>query len=173
MVIKTIYHFLDSNLIVEVSSKRGVNRKRGGSFGSCSAWEGGKRLTLGKEGFAWGTRNRGKLYRFTIKWTWSKAVVKDFPYTLKVPSIDCFKSIATHISQELAFLWITFMGLDTSVLFLCFGQNEPIQVQLFRLQTARMKIIKFLMSFFKPPDNFSLNIASPFSVMTHNSSVVF
>ena len=46
-------------------------------------------------------------------------------------------------------------------------------MQIFRLATACMKIIKFLMSLFKPPLNFSLNIESPFSVMTHNSSITF
>ena len=47
--------------------KREVNRKRGESFASCSAWDGGKCLTLGKEEFAWGTKGRGKLYRLIIK----------------------------------------------------------------------------------------------------------
>ena len=46
-------------------------------------------------------------------------------------------------------------------------------MQIFRLATGCMKIIKFLMSLFKPPLNFSLNIESPFSVMTHNSSIIF
>ena len=41
-------------ILLPLSSKKGPNRKRGESFGSCSAWEGGKWLTLGKEGFAWG-----------------------------------------------------------------------------------------------------------------------
>ena len=45
----------------------------------------GKWLILGKEGFSWGTRSRGKLYRLTIKWT-------NFSYTLRVPSTGCFKS---------------------------------------------------------------------------------
>ena len=40
MVIKTVYHFVDSNLEVEISSKKRVNRKRRGSFGSSSTWEG-------------------------------------------------------------------------------------------------------------------------------------
>ena len=61
---------------------------RGGSFESCFAWVGCKWLTLGKEGFAWGTRGR-KLCRLAIKWTSSKTVVR-------VPSNDCFKSIASH-----------------------------------------------------------------------------
>ena len=30
MVIKTVYHFVDSNLRVEISSKREVSRKNGG-----------------------------------------------------------------------------------------------------------------------------------------------
>ena len=99
-------------LILELRypQKRGANRKRWGSFGSCSAWEGGKLNTLGKEEFAWETGGRGKLCRLTIKWTSSKIVVKDFPYTLRVLFTDCFKSTASqkkYISQELAFLSIT------------------------------------------------------------------
>ena len=40
-----------------------------------------------------GTRSMGKLYRLTIQ---IKAVFKDFSYTLRVPSTDYFKSIASH-----------------------------------------------------------------------------
>ena len=58
-----------------------------------------------------------KLYRLTIKLTSSNIVAKDFPYTLRVPSLY-FKSTSSvlqvycitqkiHISQELAFLWFT------------------------------------------------------------------
>ena len=43
-------------------------------------------ITLVKEGFAWGIWGREKLVK----------VVKDFSYTLRVPSTDCFKSIPTH-----------------------------------------------------------------------------
>ena len=39
--------------------------------------------------------------------------------------------------------------------------------------TARMKITKFLTSFSKSWVSFPLNFASPFSVMTHNSSEIF
>ena len=35
------------------------------------------------------------------------------------------------------------------------------------------KLSKFLKSFFKPQVSFHLNFASPFSVMTHNSSAIF
>ena len=35
------------------------------------------------------------------------------------------------------------------------------------------KLTKFLMSFFKPRVSFQLNFATPFSVMTHNSSEIF
>ena len=41
------------------------------------------------------------------------------------------------------------------------------------LRLLAWKLIKLLKSFFKPPLNFSLNIASPLSVMTNNSSVIF
>ena len=55
MVIKIVYHFVDSNLGVEIFSKRqGLTGKEEGgvSFGSCSAW--------GKQGVAndlpWGRK---------------------------------------------------------------------------------------------------------------------
>ena len=64
---KTVYHFVDSNLGVEKLEKEGLTGKKGKSFGSCSAWERSKWLTLETEGFAWRTRGRGKLYRLTIK----------------------------------------------------------------------------------------------------------
>ena len=54
MVIKFVYHFVDSNLGVEISLKRGVNRKRGGSFGNCSAREGKNGLPWGKKGLPGG-----------------------------------------------------------------------------------------------------------------------
>ena len=79
VVIKIVYHFVDSNLGVEIY-----------------AWEGGKWFTFGNEGFSWRIRGREELYRFAVKWTLSQIVVKNFPCTLKVPSPDCFKSIASH-----------------------------------------------------------------------------
>ena len=42
------------------------------------------------------SRDKGKLYRSIIKITSSKTVVKDIPYTLRVPSIYYLKSIALH-----------------------------------------------------------------------------
>ena len=64
-----------------------------------------------------------KLYRLTIKLTSSNIVAKDFPYTLRVPSLY-FKSTSSvlqvycitqkiHISQELAFLWFTLQCHET------------------------------------------------------------
>ena len=103
--------------IFESTRSRFIQILRHCSTGSCSTWEGGKRLTLGKEGFAWGTRSRGKLYRFTIKWTSSKTGVKDFPYTLKVPPIDCFKSIASHIFLK---NWLFFGSLSWDLTLLYF-----------------------------------------------------
>ena len=62
MVIKIVYHFVGSNLGVGISSKKGVNRTRRGEGGVLEV----VLPDLG-EGFAWGTRGRGKLYKLTIK----------------------------------------------------------------------------------------------------------
>ena len=98
LVIKTVSYFVD------LTSNQGLAEKDWRD-GSSSAWD------WGKEGLAWGIRGREKLYTWTTKQTTSKTVVKDFPCISRVPSSDCFKSIALHkkmhISQELAFLWIT------------------------------------------------------------------
>ena len=50
---------------------------------------------------------------------------------------------------------------------------EPIKVQVLRLSSVESKFAKFLMSFFKAQVNSSSNVASFFSVMTHNSSIRF
>ena len=58
MIIKTVYHFVDSNLGFEISSKKeGLKEKEGPSFGRCYAWERGndlpwerKDLYLGDQG---------------------------------------------------------------------------------------------------------------------------
>ena len=36
MVIKTVYNFVDFNLGVKISSKKGLTEKDGESFGNCS-----------------------------------------------------------------------------------------------------------------------------------------
>ena len=64
---------------------------------------GERQMTYLGEGFAWVTMGRRKIYRLTIKKTSCKRVVKDFPYSLRVPSTDCFAQ-KMHIPQELAFL---------------------------------------------------------------------
>ena len=46
------------------------------------------------------------------------------------------------------------------------NKKIPSKCQYSDLLLLSWKLIKFLMSFFKPPVNFSLNIASPFKVMT-------
>ena len=78
--------------------KRGVNRKqgRGGEFQKFF-FLGEERITYHREGrVCLDSRVRGKLYRLTTKWTSFKTVDKDFPYTLRVPSTDCFESILLH-----------------------------------------------------------------------------
>ena len=81
-----------------------------------------------------------------------------------------------HISQELAFLCESLFSVarhNSSVLFhlnlYTWDKGSPSKCKFSDLS----ELIKFLMSFFKPPVKFSLSIASPFSVMTHNSSVIF
>ena len=51
---------------------------------------------------------------------------------------------------------------------------DPIKVPVFGFSTARIKINQIpYMSFFNPQVSFRLNFATPFSVMTHNSSESF
>ena len=66
MVIKTTYHFVYSNLNVEISQKRGVNRKRKKVLEVALSGRGQNDVLWGKKGF-WGTRSKGKLCRLTIK----------------------------------------------------------------------------------------------------------
>ena len=67
MVIVTVYHFVDPNLGVEISQKRGVNRKRGEGIWNLSCLRGWQMTYLEKEGFAWGTRGWGRLCRLIVK----------------------------------------------------------------------------------------------------------
>ena len=72
MVIKTLYHFVDSNLGAEISSKKRSKQKRWGrggeaSFERWSAWEAGKWHTLGKEGFAWRDQGLGETILINYK----------------------------------------------------------------------------------------------------------
>ena len=36
---QTVYDFVDYNLGVEISAKKGLTEKERGSFGNCSAWD--------------------------------------------------------------------------------------------------------------------------------------
>ena len=148
----------------------------------CLTWEGSKWLTLGKEEFVWGTRGREKLYRLTRKWTSSKKVVKDFPYNLNAPSTDCFNFTASDkkclFLIFLIFLFgspLSVMRHNFSILFhlkLYMLWTSPSKFKLLDLQLLAWKLIKFLVTF-QTTSHFFLNIASPFTVMTHNSSVAF
>ena len=108
MVIKTVYRFVDFNMGVEI--------------------------TLGTEGFSWGTRGRGKLYRLTVKWTSSKTVAKGFLYTWSVPSTACFNSIALH--QKWVFSRISF-SLDHSFRFMRHNSSPLFHLKLYMLSTKR------------------------------------
>ena len=54
-----------------------------------------------------------------------------------------------------------------------FLQKQPIKVRIFRFPLLWLKFTKFLMSFFKQKVSFSSKFESFFSVMRHNSSVLF
>ena len=56
---------------------------------------------LGEGSVCLGTKGR-KLYRLAIKWTSSKTVSKDFSMTLRVFSIDCFQSVASHTKMHIS-----------------------------------------------------------------------
>ena len=117
VIIKTVYNFVDSKL--EISSKvewkyfqeRELNNKRRGRYGVALPVRWNKWVTLEKKIFSWGTRGREKLYRLTTKWTSFKAAVKDFSYTLRAPSTDCFKSIASHKKWIFLKNWLLFGSL--------------------------------------------------------------
>ena len=64
-------------------------------------------------------------------------------------------------------------SLHPSLIFICFRQKHPIKVQIIRLSTARMKINQIPYVVFQASCQFSFKFASPFSVMTHNSSEIF
>ena len=97
MIIKTAYHFVDSNQDLRYPQKRGVSRKRMGGRDLEVVLPGRGQMTYLGEGRVYlGNQGQGKVYRLTTKLTSSKTVVKDFPYTLRVPSTDCFKSTASN-----------------------------------------------------------------------------
>ena len=143
--------------------KRKVKRKRAEVGGG--GWElyglfylrGGKWLTWWKESFGSGTKGTRKLYQLTIKKTSSKTVVKDFSYTLRVPSNNCFKSIA---SQSIALLRISFSlhhsaaswGITLRYFFssniIYLGQRETIKVQILRLSNVGSSLSQFLLKFY-------------------------
>ena len=138
---------------------------------------GDKWLTLGKEGFDWGTRGMEKLYRLTIKWTSSKTVVKDFPYTLRVPSTDCFNSIVSHkkcvFLKNYLFLgsFFSVMRHSSSVLF-CpkrYMLWTKLAHQSANFQTCDCSRENWQNSLW----HFSFFLMSLFIVLTHNSSVMF
>ena len=99
------------------------------------------------------------------KWTSSKIVVKDFPYSLRVPSTDHFKSIALY--KNLYFSRISFsldhssVSWDITLLyffisnFICFGQSKATKEQIFRLMTARMTIYQIPYVIFQTTSQFS------------------
>ena len=59
MVIVTVYHFVDPNLGVEISQKRGVNRKRGEGIWNLSCLRGWQMTYLGEGRVCLGDKRLG------------------------------------------------------------------------------------------------------------------
>ena len=83
-------------------------------------------------------------------------------------------------SQFFFNVWISFsvMGDHSSILSLAetlyaIDKSSPLKCKFSDLLLLTLKFIKFLMSFLEPRVSFSSNFASLFSVMRHNSSVLF
>ena len=57
--------------------------------------------------------------------------------------------------------------------FICYWEKQHIKCKFSYLPLIALKSTKFLMSFLEPRASFSSNFASLFSVMRHNSSVLF
>ena len=144
-----------------------------------------------------GTRDRGKLYRLTIKQTSCKKVFKDFPYTARVLSTDCFKSIASHkkmhtseyvcksFLEELAFLLAeTFENLLQHVTLLkmllldrySFGHfsilsnffSPSSKSPWYHSNSCVLLYIKWKMQTFDPIARGNANFASGFQMMSHS-----
>ena len=123
MVLNTVCHFVDSNLGAETSQKTGVTRKKKrmcwnrGPRHHCIlvlGFQGNFMQSLSTGFFMIKKNSFYKLYFLSSRdyWIssdlpsygsnsrllsiWLKEVFKDFPYTLRVPSTDCFNSIASH-----------------------------------------------------------------------------
>ena len=93
--------------------KRGVNRKRGGSFGSCSAREGTNDLPWGNKGLP---GDQGQI-------NYNMNFIQDSCQRFSLPFKSIFQWLLQvycvtqkmHISQGLAFLWITVQYHETKL----------------------------------------------------------
>ena len=134
MVIKTVYRFVDFNLGAEIVIWR-INRKRRGEFWKMFCLEGRRMTYLGERRFFLGDQRQGKLYRLTIKWTWSKTSVKDFHLHFKYTfhwllQVYCITH-KMHISQEFAFLCGSLFSVMRHNYFV------PLHLKLYMLWTKR------------------------------------
>ena len=80
-----------------------------------------------------------------------------------------FFNFQHHSSVSWEITLLCFFGWN----FIWFGQKGPSKVQILRLSSVESKFVKLFMSYFKAQVSSSSNFASFFSVMTHNSSVLF
>ena len=95
-----------------------------------------------------GTRSMGKLYWLTIQ---IKAVFKDFSYTLRVHSTDCFKSIASHTEMH-----ISKCVCENFLEELAFLYREIFEKLMQLVMFLKMLVFTgIFLSFFDPFQNFS------------------
>ena len=88
-----------------------------------------------------------------------------------------FKAQVSSSSNFTSFFSVMTQCYNSSVLFgsnvYTFDKSSTSKFKLSDLPLLALKFTKFLMSFLEPRFSFSSNFASLFSVMRHNSSVLF
>ena len=88
-----------------------------------------------------------------------------------------YRGVILHYFQLLAWKLTKFLT-QLLCIFLAqtlhtFDKSSPSKCKFSDFRLLPWKLTNFLTLFFRPPVSFSLNIATTFSVMTHNSFVIF
>ena len=100
MVIKTINHFAYSNLEVEIFLKKEGLAEKEGEVLEVVLPGRGKVTYLGEGKVCLGDQGQGETMQINYEQfnqdRLTKTVVKNFSYTLRVPTIDCFNFITSH-----------------------------------------------------------------------------
>ena len=109
---------------------------------------------------------------YISKWKFSDLSLLALKFTKFLMSfLEPRLSFSPNFASLFSVIRLTLLYFFISI-FICFGQKDPIKVQIFRLSTVCMKINQIPNVFFKPQRSFPLNFASPFSDMVHNFSEI-